>query len=393
MENTTFRSSITPENYLAAPCRGVLASGVRPTRNKILIADSSVLRRHELVQILSGLALEIVEAENMGEAMTVISRQKIDLVLIDLGLDNGSAMELCQTLKQASATQFIPVFVMAQHDDTNSEVQSIEAGADGFFVAPLRSQALRARVQASLRHKASFDARDNPETVLLSLAQSVEDRDPGLGQHCERLALMTSIMGFALRLPGQDIVTLQRAAYLHDIGKVSIPDSILFKAGPLTSDEWEMMKSHAERGERICSNMRSLFPVLPVIRHHHEKWNGSGYPDGLKGEEIPLLARILQLTDIYDALTNARCYKRAFTSEEAMKIMREEAQKGWRDPELTERFAELLPVFSTTAISDLSGLSLYALARALQQVAGDLHKEHSELLGLYETPISLISRQ
>ena len=393
MENTAFRSSATSEIYRNAPGRDVLDSGTWPARNEILIVNSSVSRRRELVRILSGLALEIVEAENTGEAIAAISRHKIDLILIDFGLDNHRAIELCQTLKQASATQFLPVFVMAQYDDVSSEVQSIEAGADGFFVAPLRPQALRARVQAILRHKANVDSRDNPETVLLSLAQSVEGRDPDLGQHCERLALMASIMGLSLGLPGRDIITLQRAAYLHDIGKVSIPDSVLFKVGPLTPDEWEVMKSHAERGERICSNMRSLAPVLPVIRHHHEKWNGSGYPDGLKGEEIPLLARILQLADIYDALTNSRCYKRAFTSEEAMKIMREEAQKGWRDPELTERFAELIPVFSTAAASDLSGLSLHALARSLQHAGGDLQEEQSEVLGLYKMPVSLLSRQ
>jgi putative two-component system response regulator len=393
MENTAFRSSATSQSHWNASCQGMSDGGIRAARNTILIADASAPRRRALAQILNGLALDIIEAESVREAVLSVSLHRIDLMLIDFGLDDGGAVELCRRLKQARATQFLPVFVTAHSDDIQSEVQSMEAGADGFFTAPLRPQAFRARVQAILRHKASLDARDHPETVLLSLAQSVEGRDPGLGQHCERLALMVSAMGLALGLPEQDILTLQRAAYLHDIGKVSIPDSILFKAGPLTPEEWEVMKSHPERGERICSNLRSLAPVLPVVRHHHEKWNGSGYPDSLAGEEIPLLARILQLADIYDALTNSRCYKRAFTSEEAMEIIREEAQKGWRDPVLTEQFAALIPFFSDPEKHHLSGLSLHALARSLQGTDQQFREELPEAPGFYDVPVSLVSQQ
>ena len=355
-------------------------------RNKILIADASAPRRRELRRVLSGLPLDLMEASNTGEAVLAASLHGVDLVLMESGLDDGGTMALCRKLKQASAPQFLPVFVMAQNDDIGSEVQSMEAGADGFFTVPLRPQAFRARVQAILRHKANVDLRDCPETVLLSLAQSVEGRDPDLGQHCERLALMSSTLGLALGLPEQDIITLRRDAYLHDIGKVSIPDRILFKAGPLTPEEWEVMKSHPERGERICSNLRSLAPVLPVVRHHHEKWNGSGYPDALTEEEIPLLARILQLTDIYDALTNSRCYKRAFTPEEAREIMWEEAQRGWRDPKLTEQFAKLIPVFSTAETPDLSSLSLHTLASFLQGT-------EQQALSPYNMSVNLMSRQ
>jgi putative two-component system response regulator len=280
------------------------------------------------------------------------------------------------------------LFVMADSDDLDSEVRTLDAGADEFLVRPFRAPALRARVQASLRHKAMIDSLDDSEAVLFSLAQSVEERDEALGQHCHRLALIGAAMGVAMGLPPNDILSLQRGAYLHDVGKVAIPDHVLFKAGPLAPEEWEVMKSHAERGERICSNMRSLAPVLPIIRHHHEKWDGSGYPDGLKQEEIPLLARILQLADIYDALTTSRPYKRTLTSEEALQTIREEADKGWRDPHLVERFAEILPMFRTPAMPDLSRLSLHALAASIERfrknpghpygsgtLADGLHKE------------------
>ena len=346
-------------------------------RGKILVVDASQPSRQAICAMLGELDHEILEARTTSEAISAISMHRVDLVLIELAAPELGATEFCRMLKKAAATQFIPVFVVAGSDDLDSEVGTIEAGADEFFVMPMRPKALRARVQASLRHKAMIDSLDDSETVLFSLAQSVEDRDPSLGQHCERLALMAAAMGAALGLPGHEILTLQRGGYLHDIGKVGIPDDILFKPGPLTAEEWEIMKSHAERGERICSSMRSLAPVLPIIRNHHEKWDGSGYPDGLKGEDIPLLARILQLADIYDALTTARTYKRALTPEEALKVIREEVEKGWRDPRLVELFAEILTMFRTPASPDLSRLSLHALAASIEHFRRDSGKRDS----------------
>jgi putative two-component system response regulator len=337
------------------------------TRSKILIVGGSEPDRESIHQALGPLDYEVVEASTTSEAVAAISVLSADVVLVDLNVPELGATEFCRMLKKAAATQFLPVFVMAHSDDLESEVHAIDAGADEFLVRPFRAPALRARVQASLRHKAMIDSLDDSETVLFSLAQSVEERDAALGQHCHRLALMSAAMGVALGLPANDILALQRGAYLHDVGKVAIPDHILFKPGPLTPEEWEVMKTHAERGERICSSMRSLAPVLPIIRHHHERWDGSGYPDGLKREEIPLLARILQLADIYDALTTSRPYKRTLTSEEALQIVREETAKGWRDPELVDRFAEILPMFRTPSIPDLSRLSLHALAASIER--------------------------
>ena len=340
-------------------------------RGKILIVDADEASRRSAREALGDVEHEILEASTTSEAIAAISLHRVDLVLIDFAAPELGAIEFCRMLKKASATQFLPVFVTAASDDLENEVRAIEAGADEFFIAPLRPRAFRARVQASLRHKAMIDSLDDSETVLFSLAQSVEERDPALGQHCQRLALMAAAMGVALGLPAPDVLALQRGGYLHDIGKVAIPDYILFKPGALTDEEWEIMKSHAERGERICSNMRSLAPVLPIIRNHHEKWNGTGYPDGLKGEEIPLLARILQLPDIYDALTTARPYKRALTPDESLHVIREESAKDWRDPRLVEVFADILPMFRTPAPQDLSRLSLHALAASIERFRKD----------------------
>lgn len=337
------------------------------TRSNILIVGGSRPDLDSIREALGPLDCEVVEASTTSEAVGAISVHSVDLVLVGLLAPELGAAEFCRMLKKAAATQFLPLFVLADSDDLDSEVHAIDAGADEFLVRPFRAPALRARVQASLRHKAMIDSLDDSETVLFSLAQSVEERDPALGQHCERLALIAAGMGVALGLPASDILALQRGAYLHDVGKVAIPDHILFKAGPLTPEEWEVMKTHAERGERICSNMRSLAPVLPLIRHHHERWDGSGYPDGLKGEQIPLLARILQLADIYDALTTSRPYKRTLAAEDALQTIREEVQRGWRDPDLVDRFADILPMFRTTTPPDFSRLSLHALAQSLER--------------------------
>ncbi|MGI8962434.1 MAG: HD domain-containing phosphohydrolase [Bryobacteraceae bacterium] len=335
--------------------------------SKLLIVDSSNSNRCGLRTALGELEHELIEAETTSEAISAISLHKVDLVLIDLFAPELGGAEFCRMLKKASATQFLPVFVMAPSDDVDNEVRAIDAGADEFLAHPLRPRSIRARIQASLRLKAMIDSLDHSETVLFSLAQSVEERDPGLGQHCQRLALMAAAIGVALGLAPHDVLALQRGGYLHDVGKVAIPDHILFKAGKLNSEEWGIMKSHAERGERICSSMRSLAPVLPIIRHHHERWDGSGYPDGLKGEEIPVLARILQIADIYDALTTARPYKPAFTSEEAIQILNSEAERGWRDPTLVATFSDILPMFRTHTPPDISRMSLNALAASIER--------------------------
>lgn len=182
---------------------------------------------------------------------------------------------------------------------------------------------------------------DQTEDILFALAQAVEFRDQRTAEHCERLALTSLAMGMAMSLDQSALVALYRGGYLHDIGKVGIPDVILLKPGKLTAEEWIVMRSHPARGEEICRHLKSLAPILPIIRHHHERWDGSGYPDGLRGEQIPLLARIVQVVDIYDALTNPRPYKKAYTTKQAIGVIEEETSRGWRDPEIVAMFLRL----------------------------------------------------
>jgi putative two-component system response regulator len=338
----------------------------------ILIVHESENGRRTTTAALNGFDHQFFYANGSANVFAILKSRTVDLILIDLTSPERDALQLCRSLKENSATRFLPVYIIGNGADPDEEVRAFDAGADEFLHRPLRSRTLQARIQASMRHTAMVDSLDDSESVLFSLAQSVEERDPDLGQHCHRLALMGAAMGLTLGLPAEDITTLQRAGYLHDIGKVAIPDHVLFKPGPLTNEEWETMKSHTERGERICSGMKSLKSVLPIIRHHHERWDGSGYPDRLRQEQIPLLARILQLADIYDALTTARPYKVAATPEQALAILRTEVRKGWRDPKLVELFADLLPTFRTApAATDHSHFSLHALANSVERFQPD----------------------
>ena len=182
---------------------------------------------------------------------------------------------------------------------------------------------------------------DETEAILFALALAVEQRDRQTAGHCERLALMSVAMGVAMGLARHHLMALYRGGFLHDVGKVGIPDSILFKPDKLTAEEWVTMRSHTLRGEEICRHMRSLASVVPIIRHHHERWDGSGYPDGLRRDQIPMLARVLQIVDIYDALTSPRPYKAAYTPAEAIVIIQQETARGWRDPEIVRLFLEL----------------------------------------------------
>jgi response regulator RpfG family c-di-GMP phosphodiesterase len=179
------------------------------------------------------------------------------------------------------------------------------------------------------------------EGILFALARAVEQRDRQTGKHCERLAFISVMVGVGLGLDQASLLALYRGGYLHDVGKVGIPDSILVKPGKLTAEEWALMQSHTTRGEEICRHMKSLGSILPIIRHHHERWDGSGYPDGLQGEQIPLLARVLQVADVYDALTSQRSYKPAYPTAMALRILKEETDRGWRDPRTVGLFLNL----------------------------------------------------
>lgn len=307
----------------------------------ILVVDDNDLNRRLLRAVLKTSNYRILEASRPGEATAILDSERVDLVVVDLMIPDMGGPEFCRTLKSNRRTHLIPILMITSVQGVENEIAGISSGADEFLIKPLHPMVVRTRIHAMLRNKALIDTLDEAEGILFALARSVEARDKYTGMHCERLATYSVALGRALGLSRMELLALYRGGYLHDIGKITIADSILFKHGLLSNEEWELMRQHTIRGEEICRPMKTLAPVLPIIRSHHERWDGSGYPDGLTGEKIPLLARILQVADIYDALTTARPYKPAFTHDEAIQIMMDESRRGWRDPELVLLFGQL----------------------------------------------------
>lgn len=316
-------------------------------RATILLVDHVELNRQLIKGILKAGPYRVLEARSQEEAFRILEQENVDLIISEWIVSDwsgkpNSGLEFCRRVKSNRRTHLIPILIVTSVQGIENEVAGLESGADEFLVKPLQPAVLRTRIRTMLRNKRVVDSLEEAETILFALAQTIEHRDKTTGNHCQRLAALSVALGSALGLPQEDLLALHRGGYLHDIGKIAVPDAILFKPGKLTPEEWTIMRSHTWKGEEICRPMRSLRPVLPIIRNHHERWDGSGYPDGLKGEDIPLLARILQLADIFDALTSQRSYKAAYTVEEAIAELRREAEMGWRDPELVSVFCEVV---------------------------------------------------
>jgi putative two-component system response regulator len=280
-------------------------------------------------------------ARDGQEALEAVAREQPDVILMDVVMPRLDGFEACRRLKDDPATRLIPVVLVTALADTNSRIRGLEVGADDFISKPFNEPELRARVRSLLRIKRYVDDLDSAESVILSLALTIEARDTTTDGHCERLAGYAAALGRALGLDAQDITALRLGGFLHDIGKVGISDSILLKPGPLTTDEYAIMKQHTVIGDRLCGELRSLRRVRPIVRHHHERLDGSGYPDGLKGDAVPLLAQIMGVVDVYDALTTSRPYKEALPAERAGAMLRLEVERGWRDRMLVETFIGL----------------------------------------------------
>ena len=304
----------------------------------ILLADDNEANRELLSALLIAEGYQVVCAANGRQALDQMGSDLVDLALLDVVMPRPTGFEVCQAMKSKPETRLIPVVLLTSVNSENDRIHGIMCGADDFLIKPVNKHELLARVHSLLRLKQFTDELDNVETVLFSLALTIEAKDPYTEGHCDRLSKYSVALGEKLGLSEELRVALRRGGLIHDIGKLAVPESILLKPGPLTPEERKIMEQHTIVGERICAPLRSFRHVLPIIRHHHEKWDGSGYPDGLKGEQIPLTARILQVTDIYDALTTDRPYRKALPPEKAFAIMREEVKRGWWDGSILDEF-------------------------------------------------------
>src|ERR1700756_3224336 len=308
----------------------------------ILIADDHESSLVGLEGLLSLEGFQVATARDGQAALAEFQRLRPDIVLLDVNMPGLSGIEVCRYLKSNSDTRLVPVVLITGLTATQDRVAGIEAGADHFLTQPVDRGQLKARVRSLLRQKAYTDELERAEAVLFALARSIEGKDPYTVGHCERLASMSARLGECVGLEVAEIQALRRAGAVHEIGKVAVPAHVLLKPGPLTAEEREFIERHPVVGEVICAPLKSFQLVLPIIRHHHEKMDGSGYPDGLKGKAIPLTARVLQIVDVYDALTTLRPYKKALTPDQALAVMEEEVARGWWDSEIFTVFIEML---------------------------------------------------
>ena len=256
---------------------------------RVLVVDDNPELASVMLQLLSGAGYDVITVSDATAALAEIRRRLPDLILSDVIMPGMSGYELCRQLKEDPATRLIPFVLMTGLGDRDDKLRAIEAGADDLISKPVYSEELFARVRSLLKLKEFTDELETAESVICTLALSVESRDTYTEGHCERLAENAANLGRHLGLDQDSIVALRRGGYLHDLGKIAVPDEILKKGTDLTPREWEIMKQHPVTGEKICRPLKSLRLVLPIIRNHHEHSDGSGYPDGLHGEEIPLL--------------------------------------------------------------------------------------------------------
>ena len=308
---------------------------------KVLAVDAS-RENLELIQaLLSVDGYQVITASNGAEALVMVEKESPDLILVDATMPKMDGFEVCAVLKSKEETRLIPVVLVTPIEETEHKIRGFEAGVDDFLHRPINSVELLARVKCLVRTKRLNDELVNVENAIIALATAIEAKDPYTEGHVERVASYALTLGKEVRLAPWELLALRKAAILHDVGKIGVDESILLKPGSLTEEEFNQLKTHTIIGERICRPLGQNRVILEVIRHHHERYDGKGYPDGLAGEDIPIAARIMAVVDAYDALTSDRPYRARRSQEQAVEILKQEAGKQF-DPKIATAFISLL---------------------------------------------------
>jgi putative two-component system response regulator len=308
---------------------------------RVLVADDHEPTRIGMRDLLECAGHVVTTASTGREALLKAAEERPDVILLDVMMPGMTGTSVCNALKRDPATRLTPVVLISGSGDRGTRLHGLEAGADDFLNKPIDPDELRVRVASAIRLKRVTDALESAESLFLTLGRIVEARDPYTEGHCERLARYATAFGEALELPATDLDALYRGAFLHDIGKIGIPDRILLRKGKLSRRDYDVMKQHPVIGDALCATVRSLEAVRPIVRHHHERLDGRGYPDGLSGTQVPLLAQIVSIVDVFDAVTTDRPYRRALHPEAAYRILLEQARGGWCPEHLVERFIDL----------------------------------------------------
>ena len=318
------------------------ASGSPFAGAKILFVEDDPQAVGILEPILISKGFSVAVARDGVEGLEKLKLLSPDILLCDVNMPRMDGIELCRRIKNDNAIRLTPVIMLTALSDLEMKLEALEAGADDFVNKPYNTVELVTRIKSLLKVKYLNEQLDSAEAVLFSMARAIEAKDSYTQGHVERVSDLAVRLGNRLGLSDEEKDALRKGGILHDIGKIGIPDKILNKAGPLTTEERKIVRMHPGQGALICEKLKSIRGAIPVIRHHHERLDGSGYPDHLSGDEIPLVARVMTVVDIFDALTTTRSYRKRLPAEVALEIMWEEANKGWWDKDILADFQEML---------------------------------------------------
>ncbi len=349
---------------------------------KILIVDDEERNLLVLESLLTPLGHQIELARNGREALALVEQSPPDLVLLDVMMPEIDGYAVCAKLKQDELTRLIPIIMVTALDDVEDRVRAFDSDADDFLTKPVNRHELQARVRSCLRIKELNDQLMGSGSVILSFARAIEAKDPYTNGHSERVAAfsydLSRLAGFSETESGD----LRLGGLLHDVGKIGVPDAVLCKPGRLSEDEFEIVKSHTVIGERICQPLQSFASILPLIRSHHERLDGSGYPDGLKGDELSPSVRIMGIVDSFDAMSSDRAYRKKMPMDKILGIFREEARAGKLDPELVElaipRFDLWSEGLKTQTLERRLALSRFSLSLS-QETSGSAPPRQAEI--------------
>jgi len=313
-----------------------------PRSQTVLVVDDDEGMRSFLCRLLSaeGYAVDVVV--DGPSALASIAARSPDVILLDVNLPGLSGFEVCRRVREDATTRLTPIIIVTALDAPAQRVEGLEAGADDYLAKPIDRRELLARVRSLARLKRYTDDLDSASSIIMTLATMIEARDGYSQGHCSRMANHATRLGRALNVSDGDLQALYRGGFLHDIGMLAIPDAVLRKSGPLEPDEYELVRSHTVVGDVLCANLRSFQPIRPIIRSHHERLDGSGYPDGLRGDRIPVIAQIVGVVDVYEALTTERPYQRAHSVDEAITELRRQVDRGWLRRDFVEAFVDSL---------------------------------------------------
>lgn len=317
-------------------------SGTTFAGAKILLVEDDPQAVGILEPILISKGFSVAIARDGVEGLEKAKLLSPDIMLLDVNMPRMDGIELCRRIKSDDTSRLIPVVMLTALTDLEKKLEALEAGADDFVNKPYNTLELVTRIRSLLKVKYLNEQLDSAEAVLFSMARAIEAKDSYTQGHVERVSRLAVRLGEHLGRPEEEIDALRKGGILHDIGKIGVPDKILNKAGPLTSEERQIIRLHPGQGAKICEKLKSIRGAIPVIRHHHERMDGTGYPDHLSGEDIPLAARIMTIVDIYDALTTTRSYRKRLPPEVALEIMWDETKKGWWDRHVLSEFEAML---------------------------------------------------